>query len=302
MWGKIITHRQPLEPGKILASLGILRNDPRYSWLSQQATIIIHNQLIAAATELNVDLQDEFSMAISTIEEYIQFGEYEKVMRSCLSNPGHIGTFLANGVWQAQFINYNITGGIKELVDIHKEVQGSKYIGGMPGIMGWKKFYQSWVDTRNPEYAKVISAKLSVMIAKNCAPFLETVNDGNQQYGISPCNGPYSVLTTFESKYSKKMKESYQICFSIIESLVTRTSIAYGMGIYNIETVVIDGKLVTGYEWISRQQNRLFVIPGSLGFDSTGRPTAKGFFLDNAGNVIRKFEGWLPKFAPMRIP
>lgn len=294
------THRQLLDPEKLLSALGVPISDPKFPWLLEQVTIIMHNVLMIAAIELNSKLQDNFQVAISSIYEYnLLPGQYEKVMRLCLSNPSNINVYRSStGVWQAQFINFNLVGDVTNLQQIHIAVRGMFYHGDSAGSLeGWKKFVGGWLRTRDSSkypYPDVIEARLDMMRGENGAPFLDLVENGNMGYAAWPQNDRKDVLLSFVSVYERKMREVYIECLSSTRALINRELIS-GIGAYKEATVVIEDKLVSGREWMSKQTNRIFVEPGTFFVDINGRPQGKGFILDKFGNVVKRFSGWLPK-------
>ena len=277
-------------PDGVLRAAGADPAGPLYSYLFNEVRSIIETQALITAERLNKLLQQAYFQDMMSISEYASYPAYYDVMVNALSQPYHIGFDWKKGVIQAKFVDVQALGDTKDLIDIQKLVYPQ---GGT--LDGWKIIYNAWrgLLIGDPtKYEQIVDARLALMRGAGMAPFCEIIEDGNG-HSAYPHHHPRRTLTKFESTYEQQMKAAFLRTVSDVRVLLrTPTSI---FADYRIMSVKHSDKTYTGYGWTSMKGNTIFSISGTTKIDNLGRITGKGFMIDSAGTVLKKWSGWLPR-------
>ena len=282
-------HKIPtFNPVGVLATLGVTPaiEPVRYMTLTASVLNIIETQVLVAATSLNLMLKEQYRKDMYDISEYSRFPRFIDIMVYALSNPKHIGVYWdKRGVVQAQFVNTDLLGDIKDLEDIHRMVSP-------PGTLrGWKGIYIAWLSGKNRKYETIENQRLDIMEERQVAPFWEFIERGAMGgYPINP-SGHYTI-TNFKDEYDRKMLEAYNRCLSLTSLLVTAANITFRN--FEATAVTYAGNTYSGYSWMSQAGRGIFVIAGTERLVG-GRLVAKGFILSLFGDVRQRWSGWLPK-------
>ena len=256
-----------------------------YQQLFPQVEGIIHTQVLTTAERLNQLLKDEYRKEMAFIFEYNNFPRYFDVIDTALSHPRNIGIYYDNkGSAQAKFVDLDGLGDLGDLQRIQKMVDP----GGT--LERWKGIYNSWLAGKSKKYEEIVNARIDIMLGEGIAPFWELIERGNGPAAY-PRNGPFRTLTAFQSTYESEMRAAYVRTLSMVKPLVSSSLAAY----QGITTVSYNNMTFSGQTYTSNVGEHIFVISGTTTLDKIGRAAGRGFVLNNAGNVLRKWSGWLPK-------
>lgn len=285
------THRIfNFNPVGILATLGVTlyRYPFRYQALVSETLFVIETQVKVAALKLNLLVQEEYRKDMLDIEEYVRFPEYFSVMEQALSNPVHTGVYWDNkNVVQARFIDTEKLGDVGDLQAIQKLVYP---LGGT--LEGWVGLYIAWLKGRSSIYAETVRHRLDLMRSFGVAPFWELIEFGNQQYPAYPRNGPKRTLSDFKNTYNREMLVAYNKVLIFVRQLIEASDLVFRS--FEVSTVTYLDQPQFGYSWKSRSGRNVFALAGTERVVNK-RLVARGFILGSAGNVIKRWSGWLPK-------
>jgi hypothetical protein len=267
----------------ILAQLGITpAQGVAYYQLSSKIEAIIETQVLTAAERLNQLLKETYARDMGLIPEYVHYPDYFTVMDVALSQSRNIGFYYdETGLIQAKFVDLDGLGDRGDLQRIQKIV----HPGGT--LAGWIGIYNAWLSGISRKYEEIVGARVSIMLSETKAPFWELIEGGNGEYAY-PRNGPMRTLSTFVATYDSEMRAAYLRTLSVAKSLVSTVSVQN-------EIISYDNKMFSGEIFYSQGGNNIFVISGTTTVDKLGRVAGKGFIIDSAGLVLRRWSGWLPK-------
>lgn len=286
---RVFTHNIiDFHPMGILNSLGITPlSGVAYYQLIPEVTAIIETQATTTAERLNKYLKEAYRKDMGNIGEYNRFPAYFAVMEAALSHSRNIGFEWDNkGVIQAKFVDLEALGDKGDLQRIQKTIHS----GGT--LQGWIGIYNAWVAGTSKKYEEIVGARIAIMFGETKAPFWELIELGNGPHAY-PRNGPMKTLLAFKTVYRREMKAAYLRTLSIIRVLVLKpTSLLMG---YAATTVNYGGQTFSGHMWTSLSGTSVFAISGKTAINNLGRLTGRGFILDAAGMVIRRWSGWLPR-------
>jgi len=285
------THRIfNFNPVGVLSALGItpLTYPFRYQALIGEVYYIIETQVKVVAQKLNFKVREAYRKDMLDIEEYTRFPEYFSVMEQALKNPSHVGVYWDNkNVIQARFIDTRELGDIGDLQAIQQLVYPMR-----GSLARWKGLYIAWLERRSKKYAETVGRRLNLMKSFGMAPFWELIEFGNQQYPAYPQNGPKRTLTNFKGVYSREMSVAYSKVLGVVRQLVGMPNLMFRN--FEAATVMHLNQPQFGYTWKSRMGKNVFALAGTERIVS-GRFAARGFILNPAGIVLRKWSGWLPR-------
>lgn len=276
-------------PVAMLATVGVTPQTHGiiYQSLLLEVTAILETQVMVTAERLNFMLKEAYRKDMFDIEEYIIFSRYIDVMILALSSPFHTAVYVdARGLIQARFVDTDLLGNLGDLQRIQRMV----YPAG--SLRGWIGIYKSWLFGKSKKYEDTVNQRLDIMSSERIAPFWELIEYGNG-YAAYPQNPPKRTLTNFRSVYNREMRAAYARSLSAIRIIALRPSPIF-IG-YKADTVTVGGKTYFGHRWKSITGKSIFAISGTTAIDKFGHLTGKGFMLDVAGVVLRRWSGWLPR-------
>jgi len=276
-------------PERVLAAVGITpaTRGPSYYVLVDQTVSIIASEVLTSAKILNGMLQTVYAKDMANIEEYARFPRYMRTMALALSRPEHVGMHWSRGGRpQADIIDTSLLGDLGDLQRIQRMVNP----GGT--LRGWIGVYNAWRLGENQKYEEVVNARLDIMESEGIAPFWQLIEDGNGPYAY-PNNGPMRTLLTFRSTYLQEMRAAYARCISAVRMLTASAPAAFqGLA---ADFLTYNGRTYYGFAWVSKSGKNIFSISGQSGIDSAGRTFGRGFILDDIGQVLKEWRGWLPR-------
>lgn len=277
-------------PDGVMRAAGADPQGPLYFHLISEVTSIIETRALIIAVRLNESLKNAYFEDMMSIPEYVRYQDYYEVMKHALSQKHHIGFFWdKQNKIQAKFVDVQLLGGTKELVDIQKLV----HPGGT--LDGWKIIYNSWLGLmvgNESKYEEIVNARLALMRGAGIAPFCEIIELGNG-HGAYPHHHPRRTLTKFASVYEEHMKTAFLSVVSDVRVLLAKPSPLF-VG-YGISATKQDNKTYSGYSWTSHKGNTVFSISGTTRIDNFGRVIGRGFILDKTGNLVTRWSGFLPR-------
>ena len=278
-------------PHGVLVAAGAKPAGPLYYYLISEVTSIIETRAFMVAGRLNDWLKQAYFQDMMSISEYANYPAYYDVMEYALSQPHHIGTYWdEKGKIQAKFVDVPALGDTRDLVDIQKIVWPS---GGT--LDGWKIIYNAWKGLLigdATKYEQIVDARLALMRGAKKAPFCEIIEHGNG-HNAYPHHHPRRTLTNFIPTYDVQMKTLFLSVVSDVRTLLAKPTSLFAN--YGVATVDYDNKKYIGYSWTSSKGQTIFSISGTTGINKLGRIVGSGFILDNAGVVLKKWSGFLPK-------
>jgi len=277
-------------PDGVLLAAGADPVGPMYSYMYNEVRSIIETRALITATRVNSLLKKAYFEDMMSISEYARYPEYYSVMEYALSQPHHFGFYWDKvGKIQAKFVDVPALGNTNDLIDIQKIV----HPGGT--LDGWKIIYNAWLGLLigdDKKYEQIVDARLALMRGAGIAPFCEIIEDGNG-HNAYPHHHPRRTLTKFVSVYDDQMKIAFFSVVSDVRALLARPTSLFAD--YRITSVTHENKAYTGYGWSSMKGQTIFSISGTTRLDNLGRITGRGFILDNAGVVLKKWSGFLPR-------
>uniref|UniRef100_A0A6M3K0G1 Uncharacterized protein n=1 Tax=viral metagenome TaxID=1070528 RepID=A0A6M3K0G1_9ZZZZ len=285
------THRMlNFNPVGILLALGITpKTYPfRYQALVSETFYVIETQVEVTAQKLNFLIKEAYRKDMFDIEEYIRFPGYVSVMEQALNNPAHIGVYWDDkNVVQARFINTEKLGDIGDLQAIQQLVYPLR------GTLDrWRGLYIAWLEGRSNRYAETVGRRLDLMRTFGIAPFWELIEYGNQQYPAYPTNGPKRTLSNFKGIYNREMTVAYQRVLGAVRQLIGAPDLLFRD--FDSAMVMYLDQPQFGYTWTSRMGKNVFALAGTERLVGN-RLVARGFILNPAGLVVKKWSGWLPR-------
>lgn len=276
-------------PVAMLATVGVTMQTHGviYQSLLVEIAAIIETQVMVTAERLNSMLKDTYRKDMFDIGEYVRFSRYIDVMLHALSSPVHTGVYFdGRGLVQARFVDTGLLGNLSDLQRIQRMV----YPAG--SLRGWIGIYKAWLYGKSNKYENTVNQRLDIMSSERIAPFWELIEYGNGPAAY-PQNPPKRTLTNFRSVYNKEMRAAYARTLAAIRIIALRPSPIF-IG-YQAETVTFKGNTYFGHTWKSITGKSVFAISGTTAIDKLGRLTGRGFMLDVAGVVLRRWGGWLPR-------
>lgn len=279
------------EPVQMLAMYGItpLSAGSMYASVYAQVRVAIEVQVETTSRKLNEMLKEEFGREMLGMFEYLNFPRYIQTMNIALSNPVHVGTFYDKNVIQAKFVDFAFLGGVEELVEIQHEVYPERGT-----LAGWIRLYNAWLEGIDDTYDRVANQRLDIMESSQIAPFLELVDGGNDSYAAYPKNGASNVFGQFVGIYKRQMLMAYYKTINIVRMLTMVPTLHFGS--FTSNTRMVDGVVYSGYEWVSKKGNTVFVIAGTENVSTaTGLLQGRGFLFAKDGVFLKRFFGRLPK-------
>lgn len=285
------THRVlNFNPVGVLFALGVTpKTYPfRYQALLSETFYVIETQVQVTAQKLNFLVKEAYRKDMFDIEEYVSFPGYISVMEQALNNPAHIGVYWDDkNVAQARFINTEKLGDIGDLQAIQQLVYPLR-----GSLDRWMGLYIAWLQGRSNKYAETVGRRLDLMKTFGIAPFWELIEYGNQQYPAYPTNGPKRTLSNFKGTYNQEMTIAYQRVIGAVRQLIGAPDLLF-RGFASAMVMYLNQPQF-GYTWTSRMGKNVFALAGTERLVGN-RLVAKGFILDTAGSVVRKWSGWLPR-------
>lgn len=275
-------------PSGVLAQCGMTPvTGALYYSLFAEVSAIIESQVLVTAEKLNKILKETYQKDMSLIPEYSKFPAYFAVLKAALSHPRNTGVYWDNkGLIQAKFVDIDGLGDTNDLQRIQKAVHS----GGT--LMGWIGIYNAWLAGESKKYEEIVNARLAIMRAETSAPFWEVLELGNGDYAY-PRNGPTRTLLTFKATYNREMKATYARILATVRSLAMRPSKLFVD--YQFSTITYNNRMFSGHSWVARGGDTIFAISGTTTIDNLGYLRGKGFRLDAAGIVVKRWSGWLPR-------
>jgi len=288
MWGPKFTHNISLfYPTAILNYFGIDGRHPYYSILETKVITTINTEVRVAAVNLNNLIRNEFRKDLYDIEEYTLLPDYATALDLALSNPAHVGVTWEKTLVQAKFIDTNILGGLKELIEIQKLVYPTQ---GQHNLGAWVSLYNRWKDGTDDRIGETLRKRLSVMMSRGSAPFAELIETGNDMYPAYPTHPGKNTLRDFKPTYRREMRAAYHRVVAEVELMIqTLPPIAMTPDI-----VEVSGAGKAGFTWKAKSGNTIFVIEDSIKLVGT-RFRGTGFILSSSGSIMKRWSGWIPK-------
>jgi hypothetical protein len=280
------THGLPFNAQGVLGAAGLSPVDPRYASLVSIAEESIYEEVLGAAVKLKYALINEVVTVMNMIDEYENHPQYMQVAQQAMKKT--LATVeWRRGVAHAKFVDFESLGDLTDLVEIQRAIVPQ---AGSPAA--WKRMYQAG------RVEGVIAARLNLMSAYSCAPFLVLVEEGNTQSGRAyPEHGPTNVFAGFKENYTEIMRAAFMTVVAAMRALLTSQRFYVPE-----ESYIIAGTERKGYLFeTSIKGERVFVEHTrvvSLGGTKTALYgsgwTFKG--LDASGKAIwRSFSGFIPK-------
>jgi len=286
-WGPRFTHNISLfYPQAILHYFGANPTMKSYPRLITLVMTIIEADVLIAAKNLNSIVKQQFRKDIFDIEEYSVLN-YWSVLEAALSSPIHIGVKWGPKLVQAKFIDTDALGGLREL----QEIQHAVYPRGTGNLGAWVSFYNRWRRGEDDRIGDTLQQRLSMMASQSIAPFAELIETGNDMYPAYPTHSGKHTLETMKPYYNREMRAAFHRVMVKVEPLVRSYMIVERM----VESqVVVAGTLVSGFSWVSRKGNIIFVLKKSL-TTRNRLPFGSGYVLSPTGDVLKTWHGWLPR-------
>jgi len=292
------TYTFDLTPATVLAAAGIFPGQPQYLYLETFAMVAIQQNVELVAVSLNRIVRDRFRRAMMGIWEYQNYPAYMDRLDTALSDPRHTRAEYLGGRIQAVFIDTDILG------DLQDVLAAQAYAYPKRGtLQAWTGFYMAFVEgkkgnpryqTQRRQYENTIDKRLSYMASHgNSAPFWMFIDEGNYVFRGFPRNNAMNVIDGMKLTYKRMMREAFMKAAATMRVYAAATP-RYIFGAYPALEVNFEGKIYKGYSWTAKSGARFFVIEGTQKVVA-GQPWGRGFILNNAGKILRKWGGWLPK-------
>ena len=291
-WGPSFNHDISLfYPEAILNYFGIQPNNPNYPTWVTRIRVIIEEEVLLAAKELNTLVKIEFHKDLLDIEEYTVLGGYWVALEMALSSPAQVSVEWGPKLVQAKFIDTDLLGGLPEL----QEVQHEAYPEGTGNLGAWTSLYNRWLYGGTGRVwtggiGETLQTRIGIMLSRGIAPFAELIETGNEQYPAYPQHSGKHTLETFKPTYRRVMRTTYHKVISLIEPMIVNAL----PETLQSTSVAIDQVKKSGFYWTSRTGKQVFLLANSVKMVN-GRLVGSGFMLSSAGEILNKWYGWLPK-------
>ncbi len=288
MWGPKFSHNISLfYPEAILHYLGVSPANPYYGTVYPRVVAIIETEVKATALRLNTLVKDAFHKDLLDIDEYTTLSEYWMALDLALSSPAHVGVEWGKKLVQAKFIDTDLLGGLRELIEIQKEVYPSQ---GPSNLGAWASLYNRWLRGEDDRIGETLRKRLDLMVSRSIAPFAELIEDGNDMYPAYPTHPGKHTLRDFKPVYNREMGAAYHKVVRAVEALLATMP----PPTLAPDTLSVSGSAKSGYSWTAKSGNIIFVLENTMKM-SGNRFMGSGFILSKAGSIIKKWYGWLPK-------
>ncbi len=286
MWGPRFTHNISLfYPQAILNYFGVTPNMASYVRLMAAVTVIIEEEVMLAANNLNSLVKQEFRKDIAAIAEYSVI-DYWSVLETALSSPVHIGVTWGPKLVQAKFIDTDALGGLKELIEIQKAV----YPKGSGNLGAWASLYARWIRGEDDRIGDTLEQRLSIMRQEGIAPFAELIEYGNEGYPAYPTHTGMYTLTTFKPHYNKEMSAAFQRVLAKVGPMASAAVTAENM----VATSIVENAVpIPGFTWVSKSGKMVFVYKNRMTIKNN-RPYGFGYIISPTGTVQKEWHGWMP--------
>ncbi len=288
MWGPKFTHNISLfYPEAILNYFGVTTNNPYYRLLYPRIMVIIETEVKQTAIRLNSLVKTAFHKDLLDIDEYTALSEYWMALELALSSPVHVGVEWGKKLVQAKFIDTDALGGLRELIEIQKEVYPSQ---GPSNLGAWVSLYRRWLDGTDDRVGETLRRRLDIMVSRSVAPFAELIEEGNDMYPAYPTHSGKHTLRDFKPIYNREMSAAYRKVIKTVEGLLATLP----PPTLAPETVEVSGLTKQGFSWLSKSGNTIFVLENTIKM-SGNRFVGSGFILSSSGSILKGWHGWIPK-------
>jgi hypothetical protein len=272
----------------ILRACGVTKvsNPDIYVGLLAQTQIVMQNQVLVTAQQLNEALIEKYKQDMGMMDEYRDFPRYMQVMKVALSSPQHIGIYYTfGGVIQAKFVDVKALGDESDLQEIQQAAY--PYRGT---LNNWIGLHEAWKAGESTAIENTIDTRINMMLSAGIAPFWHLVEIGNGR-NAWPRNEGAHTLIDFKPVYIREMTKTYARIVALIKLIATA-----GTTIRPMESgmVSFNGQTFFGSSWKSASGTTVFAINGTERL-LAGKLVARGFLLSPSGMVLKGWSGWLPR-------